>query len=315
MTITQQSAQTMLDDFDDAMSEDDMLVRSEWLDQNQVFIRDAIQHFAQPPGDQCDHLWTAGKRIGQDIFSAVCSKCGWIGSDISKACKNPYSNSILAEIEQPPSEGVNDMEAKVRNITRMVDAAIEAYLVKAGADPLKHQLSIKHEADGRISYAIEDLSYREPSPASPPDAVQNRYWDAVQDVDLMTGGDGIYLYSADRDKHCPDPAAMKERIRRRFDALRTLPARQDGFHAKYIQSNAEYFISVSSLEEALSVRQVTRLSDEEVLQANDISREIATMVGGQALITLASAGMHLRDHLRLRSKDSPPAAAMDGDPT
>lgn len=52
------------------------------------------------------------------------------------------------------------------------------------------------------------------------------YEEAVQDIDLMTGGDGEYRVAVflgggvDEDRHCPDPAAMKARIADRFAALR-----------------------------------------------------------------------------------------------
>ena len=51
------------------------------------------------------------------------------------------------------------------------------------------------------------------------------YEEAVQDIDLMTGGDGEYRVAVflgggvDEDRHCPDPAAMKARIAERFVAL------------------------------------------------------------------------------------------------
>ena len=54
---------------------------------------------------------------------------------------------------------------------------------------------------------------------------------AVQDIDLMTGGDGEYRVAVlfgggvDEDRHCPDPEAMKARIVERFSALSALHSR------------------------------------------------------------------------------------------
>ena len=48
------------------------------------------------------------------------------------------------------------------------------------------------------------------------------YEQAVQDIDLLTGGDGefIAVIGADHDgRNCPDPAAMKARIQSRYEAL------------------------------------------------------------------------------------------------
>lgn len=47
------------------------------------------------------------------------------------------------------------------------------------------------------------------------------YEAAVQDIDIVTGGDGEYRYctDGDPDRHTPDAAAMKQRIVERFNAL------------------------------------------------------------------------------------------------
>jgi hypothetical protein len=52
------------------------------------------------------------------------------------------------------------------------------------------------------------------------------YADAVQDIDLLTGGDGEYRWCSDGDpeRHCPDAAAMKQRILDRFDTLSIQPS-------------------------------------------------------------------------------------------
>lgn len=58
------------------------------------------------------------------------------------------------------------------------------------------------------------------------------YETAVQDIDMLTGGDGEYCYSTiEGERHCPNPDSMKARIAERFnsqptqsDALRDLVA-------------------------------------------------------------------------------------------
>jgi hypothetical protein len=50
------------------------------------------------------------------------------------------------------------------------------------------------------------------------------YGKAVQDIDLLTGGDGEYCYcmnAHDSERHCPDAEAMKARIADRFNELRS----------------------------------------------------------------------------------------------
>jgi len=53
-------------------------------------------------------------------------------------------------------------------------------------------------------------------------AYRDGYEKAVQDIDILTGGDGefIAVIGADHDgRNCPDPAAMKARIQSRYEAL------------------------------------------------------------------------------------------------
>jgi hypothetical protein len=49
---------------------------------------------------------------------------------------------------------------------------------------------------------------------------QEGYESAVQEIDVLTGGDGEYRFCTNRDpeRHTPDPAAMKARIIERFAA-------------------------------------------------------------------------------------------------
>ena len=48
--------------------------------------------------------------------------------------------------------------------------------------------------------------------------------EAVQEIDLKTGGDGEYRYCTDHDpdRHTPDPASMIQRIVERFETLNTM---------------------------------------------------------------------------------------------
>ena len=50
------------------------------------------------------------------------------------------------------------------------------------------------------------------------------YSEAVQEIDLKTGGDGEYRYCTDHDpdRHTPDPASMIQRIAERFETLNTM---------------------------------------------------------------------------------------------
>ncbi len=54
------------------------------------------------------------------------------------------------------------------------------------------------------------------------------YEQAVQDIDLMTGGDGEYRYCTDHDpeRHTPDAATMKRRIAERFDVIASPDTRE-----------------------------------------------------------------------------------------
>jgi hypothetical protein len=48
------------------------------------------------------------------------------------------------------------------------------------------------------------------------------YEKAVQDIDMLTGGDGEYCYSTiEGERHCPNPDSMKARIAERFNSQST----------------------------------------------------------------------------------------------
>lgn len=59
---------------------------------------------------------------------------------------------------------------------------------------------------------------------------EDGYADAVQWIDVHTGGDGEYVYCTDLDpeRHTPDAATMQQRIVDRFDALKARVAEMEG---------------------------------------------------------------------------------------
>ena len=78
------------------------------------------------------------------------------------------------------------------------------------------------------------------------------YEDAVQDIDVLTGGDGEYRYCTDHDpdRHTPDAAAMKRRIEERFDALQAAqPAQQD--EARWRNEMDALMVAMQRASEAL----------------------------------------------------------------
>lgn len=60
------------------------------------------------------------------------------------------------------------------------------------------------------------------------------YNEAVQDIDVLTGGDGEYRYCTDHDpdRHTPDAETMKQRIEERFDALQEVQPAPQGQDAQ-----------------------------------------------------------------------------------
>ena len=91
-----------------------------------------------------------------------------------------------------------------------------------------------------VQSAIDRLDSEPPNPAPAPNkegdaedeayeiGKRDGYEQAVQDIDLMTGGDGEYRFCTDHDpdRHTPDAEAMKARIVARIEELRaaTIPA-------------------------------------------------------------------------------------------
>ena len=64
------------------------------------------------------------------------------------------------------------------------------------------------------------------------------YDEAVQDIDVLTGGDGEYRYCTDHDpdRHTPDAEIMKRRIEERFDALQAPADAQDAARYRWLRS-------------------------------------------------------------------------------
>jgi hypothetical protein len=57
------------------------------------------------------------------------------------------------------------------------------------------------------------------------------YETAVQDIDMLTGGDGEYCYSTiEGERHCPNPDSMKARIAERFNSQ---PTQSDALKCEY----------------------------------------------------------------------------------
>ena len=78
------------------------------------------------------------------------------------------------------------------------------------------------------------------------------YNEAVQGIDVLTGGDGEYRYCTDHDpdRHTPDAAAMKRRIEERFDALQAAqPAQQD--EARWRNEMDALMVAMQRASEAL----------------------------------------------------------------
>lgn len=123
--------------------------------------------------------------------------------------KDEHSPSyVLAVTTINPSGGMNS--GTLIELNHNADFRIDDARARWAAAALNAKLSATHEDEE----SFYDIGKRD------------GYEEAVQDIDLMTGGDGEYRVAVflgggvDEDRHCPDPAAMKARIAERFAALR-----------------------------------------------------------------------------------------------
>ena len=118
------------------------------------------------------------------------------------------------------TEEVKDRVAKIENRARLEDQAIEFGFSAVTGIAATRRLSADRafllsviralQAEVGDSKETEEIAYRD------------GYEKAVQDIDILTGGDGefIAVIGADHDgRNCPDPAAMKARIQSRYEAL------------------------------------------------------------------------------------------------
>jgi len=106
-------------------------------------------------------------------------------------------------------------------ITRKAHMAMIEVLAEWGLEPRNataQQLAVATtEALCRAIDQQEDL--RQPTQSDDEAyelGMRDGYESAVQDIDMLTGGDGEYCCGGER--HCPDPDSMKARIAERFNS-------------------------------------------------------------------------------------------------
>lgn len=106
------------------------------------------------------------------------------------------------------------------------------------------------------------------------------YSEAVQEIDLKTGGDGEYRYCTDHDpeRHTPDPASMIQRIVERFETLNTMESVSEinewKERAGAEADNAAKDARINFLER-VAKDQETQITAQEVLEAKLAAAEKA----------------------------------------
>ena len=90
---------------------------------------------------------------------------------------------------------------------RLVDDDEAADRIEAQAAEIER---LRHDLERHVD-EVEDQAYEL--------GKRDGYESAVQDIDMLTGGDGEYCYSTvGGERHCPDPDSMKARIADRIEA-------------------------------------------------------------------------------------------------
>lgn len=148
---------------------------------------------------------------------------------------HPASGDLDPIIERAMHRGIASF-----NTTRLIDAAQALVDACMTADEMEE---LSEEVDGSLLDAVND-AIAALRPANPPataagvgeadDGLEDfeagrreGYGDAIQEIDVATGGDGEYRWSNDPDR-CVDERVMKQRIIERF----TTPASHDALIAR-----------------------------------------------------------------------------------
>lgn len=118
-----------------------------------------------------------------------------------------------------PSEVVADLRIAAEDARRFSAALFDrGYVRREGVRPFSELLE-------RAADTIDRLTSSGEAVAEDDEAYElgkrDGYEQAVQDIDVLTGGDGEYRYCTDHDpdRHTPDAATMKQRIADRFAAV------------------------------------------------------------------------------------------------
>jgi len=118
--------------------------------------------------------------------------------------------------------------------------------------------------------------------------VRDGYEEAVQDIDLMTGGDGEYRWSTEPERNTSDAPAMVANIEARFEELRVLrelaDARAEAAEAKV----AELERRASNAEDAVKERRNAWKTDDLMIQLAGI-RHLLGKLQPQSAAVIADA--------------------------
>jgi hypothetical protein len=173
--------------------------------------------------------------VSGETEHAWCSACGGTGrmgpyfpGGLSTICGNctvtppaPSATEGLREDVDAVEVGQADRDAAfdyLTNEARFLDTALYRRQVQNGEhddNPLvqtfaRHRRALTSSSTATVDEEEEAYELGK----------RDGYSEAVQDIDLLTGGDGEYRYSTlGGERHCPDPDTMKARIVQRFATL------------------------------------------------------------------------------------------------
>lgn len=172
-------------------------------------------------------------RYGSEENLTLCEGLRSLG-EAKAAAQADYERRILSAIDHVPAQGGLDAEAAVEALfADLRDRSFLKWLFKEEEGVIGDFPALR-SIDLVVQQEIRDAWKRILSALSPVhkdgEAVDDAdeayeigkrdgYEEAVQDIDILTGGDGEYRYCTDHDpdRHTPDAEAMKQRIVDRFN--------------------------------------------------------------------------------------------------
>lgn len=177
-------------------------------------VADWLDRFSAGTTEICDLAPAEARALAAFLREAVAVPAGW---KLVPTEPTPEMIDAWHRASWPTGPSVSPLSQQGLAFVRYYDAMLAASPVSPPAD----------SGEARLREKADDLKGEDPNECYDLGR-RDGFEDAVQEIDVKTGGDGEYRWSDIPERSTPNPAAMIERIVARFKALASTPAPQPG---------------------------------------------------------------------------------------